>query len=256
MEIDWITVSAQIVNFLILVWLLKHFLYQPVIRAMDRREQRIAERLNDAQERESEADKQMQQFQSECQELELRRNEILDQARADAEQQKKRLLDEARAEVTETREHWLRQVSQEKEEFVGNLRHQAIDAFETLARKALAELANVELEEHIIETFLERLKTLDKNARIAMSQSNEPIRITSAFELDSTMRSRLTRAVHEHLADDKEVDYSHSPELLCGIELTSGGRRLSWNLANFTEELTARIDEAFSPTEPVSNQER
>ncbi len=49
MAIDWITVSAQIVNFLILVWLLKHFLYQPIIRAMDRREQRVSERLNEAQ---------------------------------------------------------------------------------------------------------------------------------------------------------------------------------------------------------------
>ena len=44
MQIDWITVAAQIVNFLILVWLLQHFLYGPITRAMQRREQRIAER--------------------------------------------------------------------------------------------------------------------------------------------------------------------------------------------------------------------
>ncbi len=49
MQIDWLTVIAQIVNFLILVWLLKRFLYQPVINAMDQREQRIAERLQKAE---------------------------------------------------------------------------------------------------------------------------------------------------------------------------------------------------------------
>ncbi len=76
----------------------------------------------------------------------------------------------------------------------------------------------------------------------------------SAFELDSTMRGRLTRAVHEHLADGIDVEYAQSPELLCGIELTSGGRRLSWSLADFNEELTARIEEAFSQTEPAKDE--
>ena len=49
MDVDWITVSAQIVNFLILVWLLKRFLYRPVLNAMNRREQRIHQRLGRGQ---------------------------------------------------------------------------------------------------------------------------------------------------------------------------------------------------------------
>jgi F-type H+-transporting ATPase subunit b len=256
MEIDWITVSAQIVNFLILVWLLKHFLYQPIIRAMDRREQHISEQLNEAQERESKADEKAHHYQNKSDELERRRDEILDKARAEAEQQKKQMLDEARTEVVETREHWQRQVNQEKEEFLGNLRRQAVDAVQCIARKALLDLADAELEERIIHSFLGRLKSLDKDARKALSDTAEPLRITTAFELDSAMRGRLTRAVHEHLADGINVDYTHSPDLLCGIELTSGGRRLSWNLADFTEELTARIEEAFSPTESAKDEDQ
>ena len=49
MSVNWFTVAAQVVNFLILVWLLHRFLYGPIIAAMDRRERRIAERLQDAQ---------------------------------------------------------------------------------------------------------------------------------------------------------------------------------------------------------------
>ena len=55
MQIDWFTVVAQIVNFLILVWLLKKFLYGPIIRAMDDRERRIASRLEEANARERQA---------------------------------------------------------------------------------------------------------------------------------------------------------------------------------------------------------
>jgi F-type H+-transporting ATPase subunit b len=48
MLIDWFTVGAQVVNFLILVWLLKRFLYKPILHAIDERERRIAKELADA----------------------------------------------------------------------------------------------------------------------------------------------------------------------------------------------------------------
>lgn len=253
MQIDWITVSAQIINFLILVWLLKHFLYQPVINAMDRREQRITERLKEAQERESQAEEKIHHYQVKSEKLDGQREEILDKVKEEAEQHRKQMLDEARAQVGETREQWQRDANREKAEFLDNLQRQIVEAIESIARKALAELADDELEERLVQKFLTQLQTLDKDARRSMSQTNEPVRIASAFELDSSMRSRLTRAVHEHLANGIDVNYELSPDLLCGIELTSGGRRLSWNLANFTEELTNRIDEAFSPTAAIND---
>ena len=45
MLIDWFTVGAQVVNFVILVWLMKHFLYKPILSAIDAREKRIASEL-------------------------------------------------------------------------------------------------------------------------------------------------------------------------------------------------------------------
>jgi F-type H+-transporting ATPase subunit b len=48
MLIDWFTVGAQVLNFLILVWLMKRFLYQPILDAIDAREQRIAAELANA----------------------------------------------------------------------------------------------------------------------------------------------------------------------------------------------------------------
>lgn len=251
MQIDWITVSAQIVNFLILVWLLKRFLYQPVMDAMARREQRIAERLEDAREREQDADEKAQRFRDKSDDMERRRDDILAKAREDAEQRKSQLLEEAREEVASARENWQRQAEQEKEEFLASLRHRAAVAIEAIARKALGDLADADLEEQIVGSFITRLESLDPDTRQALTQSDEPVRIASTFELDSDTRERLTGRIHACLAEDMEVNYSQSPELLCGIELTSGGRRLSWNLADYMEKLGARIEESFSPLEPA-----
>jgi F-type H+-transporting ATPase subunit b len=246
MEIDWITVSAQIINFLILVWLLKRFLYQPVIRAMDRREQRIADRLKQAEERQQEAEDSTRHYQAKRDELERSRAQLLEEAREQAEQEKRRLLEAARDQVGQTREQWQRQAEQEKTEFLDNLGKQAAETVLLIARKALADLADTELEQHLVHVFIARLKAVEKEARRTLSESASEVQISSAFELDSATRSRVTRAVHEHLAEGIGVRYDESPQLLCGIELTAGGRRLGWTLADYLEELTERVGQSFA----------
>ena len=62
MLIDWFTVGAQVLNFLILVWLLKHFLYKPILNAIDAREKRIASELADADAKKTEAQKERDDF--------------------------------------------------------------------------------------------------------------------------------------------------------------------------------------------------
>jgi F-type H+-transporting ATPase subunit b len=250
--IDWITVSAQIVNFLILVWLLKRFLYQPVIRAMDRREQRIAERLEEARQREQQAQNQQQQYQEKINELERRREEIINHAKEEAEQEKRQLIDQVRQEVSEKQKQWQQQADQEKEAFLKNLRTQSAAAIQIIGRKALSELANADLEEQVIDWFLSRLKRLDKKSRKALAQAlietSEPLRINTAFELDSTVRGRITRAVHEYIADGIDTQYSESEQLLCGIKMSGGGQHLSWSLADYLDEVSKRMEDACAPT--------
>jgi F-type H+-transporting ATPase subunit b len=246
MTIDWITVSAQIINFLLLVWLLKHFLYQPVIRAMNQREQRIAERLDQAQEREQQAEERIQQYQDQLRQLQQQRSEILAAAKQEAGEQKKTLLEAARDDVSAQRNNWRRQANIEKEEFLGSLRQQSMHACQAIARKALGDLANAELEDQVCRTFLDRFTSLDKAALKTLASTDEPVRIASAFELESAMRDRLTRVIGNSLGQGVTVEYTRSPDLLCGIELVRGSQRLSWNLADYLQDLDTRIKTAFS----------
>jgi F-type H+-transporting ATPase subunit b len=50
-------------TFLILVWLLKRFLYKPILHAIDERERRIAKELADADTKKTEAEKERDEFQ-------------------------------------------------------------------------------------------------------------------------------------------------------------------------------------------------
>src|SRR5512147_2412030 len=96
MLIDWFTVGAQALNFLILVWLLKRFLYQPILHAIDAREKRIAAELADADAKKAEAQKERDAFQQKNEELDQQRDELLRKATDEAQTERQRLLDEAR----------------------------------------------------------------------------------------------------------------------------------------------------------------
>ena len=96
MLIDWFTVGAQVVNFLILVWLLKRFLYKPILHAIDEREKRIAKELADADTKKAEAQKERDEFQHKNAEFDQQRATLMNKATEEAKTERQRLLYEAR----------------------------------------------------------------------------------------------------------------------------------------------------------------
>ncbi len=91
MLIDWFTVGAQVLNFLILVWLLKHFLYKPILNAIDAREKRIASELADADAKKSEAQKERDDFQNKNKVFDQQRSAQLSKAADEAKVERERL---------------------------------------------------------------------------------------------------------------------------------------------------------------------
>src|SRR5579862_7181678 len=96
MLIDWFTICAQALNFLILVWLMKRFLYKPILYAIDAREKQVATELADADTQKTEAKKDHDEFQHKSEEFDRQRAALLSKATDEAKAERQRLLDEAR----------------------------------------------------------------------------------------------------------------------------------------------------------------
>jgi F-type H+-transporting ATPase subunit b len=95
-QIDWFTVGAQILNFLVLIWLMKHFLYQPILSAIDAREQRIAAALADAATKDDQAQRARAEFEDKNVQFEAQRADLVQQMTAEVETQRTALLDHVR----------------------------------------------------------------------------------------------------------------------------------------------------------------
>lgn len=245
MQIDWFTVAAQIVNFLVLVWLLKRFLYGPITAAMARREARIAERLSDAAAKKAKAEEEEARFRRKQAELEAAQKQLMADSRKAAEDERKALGEAAREEVRARKQEWLRQLESERAAMLRDLRHRSTEAFYALARRALDALASAELEEQIAQSFARQIARLDDEAvdaiTDALRRSDGHARVHSRFELGTDAREAIEHAIGARLGASIPIDHVHDPDLACGIMLEAGSQRLSWSLASYLDGFEAAV---------------
>lgn len=247
MLIDWFTVAAQIVNFLVLVLLLRRFLYGPIIRAMDEREAKIAAEMEEAESARNDATREAESYRAKTRELEERREEMLFQAREDAEERRKELVRQARQEVEELRARWLESLRQEQDEFLQGLRQRVRQQVTNIARRALTDLANVELEQQMVGVFLQRLQALDETAQETWTerarQTDHPLVVRSAFNLPPEMREAIVQAVEKRLSDGIKVRFEQAPEMICGIEAKLDRHKIAWTLEDYLTSLEETLFE-------------
>jgi F-type H+-transporting ATPase subunit b len=251
MQIDWFTVVAQIVNFLILVGLLKKFLYGPIIRAMDDRERRIASRLEEANAREQEAQEEIRAHRAKREELEDTREDALAQAREEAEKTRHELISSARAEVRGMQQQWRQALRDEQKSFLRDLRGEVGKGVCEITARVMRDLANERLQDHIVEVFLDRARDVEGDGREALleaiGEAGGQVTVRSTFELGEKHQQRVTQLVRDTFAENGTVAFEQDDGLICGLELRAGGRRLSWNVDDYlgavAESLTAALEE-------------
>ena len=237
MLIDWFTVAAQAVNFLILVWLLKRFLYAPILNAIDVREKRIEAMLADAETKQTKADGSIDEYVSKLAALETERITILKLAIDDAEIARQRLLDKARIEAVDLRIKQQEQLQIEYLQIQEEVsRRTRVEVF-TIAKKMLNELAGASIEERIVEVFIERLGKLDIEAQQHLSSASLVV-VRTAFELSEP--GGIAEAIRK--LTTAGIAYEVVPALISGIVLIANGHKIAWNAADYLSTLEMDVN--------------
>ncbi len=249
MLVDWFTVIAQIINFLILVALLKHLLYGRILKAMDAREEKIRLRLEEAEQKKRAAEYESISFQKKHKALEEKREEMLSHAKKEAESRRKELIQQARDEVDSLHERWREAIQRDKESFLRDLRQHASKQVYAVARRALKDVADADLEERTIDVFLDQIAKMEekdkKQMAEAIKEAGDGVTVLSALEILPTIRQKIINTLQHHILDGMNVEYATSPELILGIELTTRGRKMAWSLDDYLKTLEERAREAF-----------
>jgi F-type H+-transporting ATPase subunit b len=247
MLIDWFTVGAQSLNFIILVWLLKRFLYKPILNAVDAREKRIAAELADADAKKAEAQKERDEFQHKNEEFDQQRAALLGKATDEAKAERQRLLDDARKAadaLSVKRQETLRTDAHNLNQAIRRRTQQEVFA---IARKALTDLATTSLEERMGSVFTRRLREMDGNAKEGLAEvlktASAPALVRSAFDLPAEQRATIQNALNETFSAEVRVRFETAPDLVSGIELTTNGQKVAWSIADYLVSLEKGVGE-------------
>ncbi len=263
MAIDGFTLVAQIVNFVLLLVLLRAFLYRPIKRVMAERERRIADEHADARRARDDAEALAAELQREREDLERHRRERMAEIEREVDVARERYAADARAEAEAARANWREALVREQEDLAEAVRLKAAGVLASALRRGWRELADEDLEERAVRSFAQRLRQLDDTTRgdLAAAVGGGGVTFTTAFEPSDEQRQLLLRAVREAVAPGSadgagdagataaavarvattrpgiEASFERDPDLLAGVALRAGDVRVGWSARAHVEDL-------------------
>lgn len=241
MSIDWITVIAQIANFLVLVWLLKRFLYRPILDGIDAREAEIARRMTEARGAQKKAQAAETEFRKQQTQLLADQDAMLKQALRATENERDTLLAEARANLEREQEEWHRHLERERHRFTAQLQRAGEETLLELTRKALRDLADETLEEAIVRHVSKRLQPIAAELSRAAGDNTKAV-ATTRNVLPDAAHARMQAEI-EKLLPGMTLQFATNPQQAPGLILRVGGAQVAWTVDSYTDEFDALLSE-------------
>ena len=238
MELNWTTFALEAVNFLILVWILKRFLYKPVLAAISQRKAAIDKTLSDAQARQADAQALEKQFQNRLADWEHEKEALRTAFLEEISQQRAQTM--AALENSLAKERERAHVLEERR--LTELQDRAVAAGSATGVKFVARLltrlASPEIEGRLVNLLVEDLplqasEQLDA-IRAAGQEADCAVKVTTGFPLPALEREAITEKLRAATRDGLSVEFKEDSRLLAGLRIGIG----PWVLrANLQDEL-------------------
>ena len=242
MSVDWFTVAAQIINFLILVWLLKRFLYKPVLTVMSNRQQRVEDELKQAATLAKSAEKEKEYYLTLQEEArELGKKELL-QARMDADNLREKLYQEVKAEAEVARVRGQKELAREKDLFLVQASEQIAEQFHRLAQRVFRDLAHESLEESIVSHFCTLISNHETEQDLFRQlEKINTMQVSTAFSLSKSSQTEIREALQLRLKTLPEISFYIDPSLIGGILLVANDHKLEWNINRYLDDFQEEL---------------
>jgi len=239
-ELDWSTFILEIFNFLVLIWILKRFLYRPVLNVIAQRRAAIEKQTNDAQQLHDEAEALKKQYQGRLSDWEEERRKARDKLTQELDQERARQMETLQQTLIQEREKVQAAEQRRRGEKTREIEHQALQQGAEFATKLLGMASCPELENRLIEQVIEELDKLSPHQadiiKTHWGEYPEQVSVCSAYPLNGEHKQQLERTLHKLMDQPTPIAYNEVPELKAGLQITIG----AWILqANVRDELKA-----------------
>jgi F-type H+-transporting ATPase subunit b len=231
MTIDWWTLFLQTVNFLLLVWLLQHFLYKPVRAVIEKRRELAEQALRKAEATDKEASKAKTMFESKSAELEKSRKATIEKAQQTAEAEAKKIVAQARKQADGIVADAGKAAEERHAEALATVKHDIVETAVKIAGTILHKTTNTDLNKVFLARVLEEIDSLSKEDRARIASEQGGVEVATSMKLTKEEREAWTKALREKLHLGGETRFTVEPALIGGAELrlTHATVRFAWS---------------------------
>lgn len=243
MEFDWTTFALEIINFLVLVWILQRFLYKPVTSAIAARKAAIEKTLADAQVVQADAQSLKGQYESRMAEWEHEKTQARTRLQEEMDAERTRAMTALHASFDQERDKARVLEQRHTVETRHRLEEAALAQGGRFVARLLSRIASAEVEEKIRTLLLEDLPRLAdaelRKLRAACQEAGGKITIASGYPLAAEQRNGLVQTLSGLLGQPVTCDFIQNSELMAGLRIGIGPWVLHCNLRDelkfFTE---------------------
>jgi F-type H+-transporting ATPase subunit b len=247
-ELDWSTIILEIINFLVLVWILKRFLYQPVLNVIAKRRAGIDDAIANAEATHTQAEALKKQYEGRLADWERERAEARETLRTELDAERKRRMTELQASVDAERRKVRVADERRLAEALNRNEQTALVHSAAFAARLLKPLAGPELDERLRTLTLSELAKLPAETLDTLRQgaggASEAV-IVSTGPLDTASRGQIETALRGIFGDALHCRYADDAALIAGVRITVGAWVFSGNIR---DELQSFADLAHEPT--------
>ncbi|MEA3244390.1 MAG: F0F1 ATP synthase subunit delta [Pseudomonadota bacterium] len=238
MELNWSTFVLEIINFLVLVWILKHFFYRPVLDVIVRRRSGIKKSLADAKALHDDAETLQAQYRDRLADWEQERQQARQQLAQEIEAERTQGLTALQLELEQESEKARVAEARRQADARHKIEETALIQASRFASRLLGQAATPELQAKLLELIVDQLPKLPAERITALrnswGQAPEAIVVASAYPLSEHQRQTLQQVIEETTGSDLPLRFEQDTELLAGVRITIG----AWVLgANLQDEL-------------------
>jgi len=230
MRFDWTTLALQTVNVLVLLWLLRRFLFRPVVEIIAKRKDAADRLLADAAAARDQAKAEAERAAQREKELAAQSDHILAAARSTAEAERAQYLEQAKKELAQTREAADARLAEERAQMRHELEAEARRLALSIASRLLGRVPAPALSVALLQSLDTWLATLPADELRALARAGEAVEVVTAAPLDTASQAACTEMLGQRLGNGVELRFEVDSSLIAGVELRSGHARLrnSW----------------------------
>ncbi|NNU77016.1 F0F1 ATP synthase subunit B [Clostridium estertheticum] len=154
LTIDWNTIIFTIINFIVLLFVLKHFFSKPVNKIMDDRKNGISTSIKNAKDNEEKAENSRIEKDKLLHDSKTKGREIVEEYKVKAQSISQEIIDDAKKESVTLMDRSRVEIEREKEKAASEIQKQVIDLSLILSERALEKHIDEKEHRKLIEDFI------------------------------------------------------------------------------------------------------